>query len=141
MAVDVLLDTNVVSETTRQRGDENVIRFLDALPMGRLSVVTIYELHFGLERLPKTRSQAALARGIRDTIERYAPNIIEIDEAIARIAGDMRAMIERSGRKLPIGDALIAATAQVHDLTLATRNTKDFEGLGVPLINPWAADA
>jgi predicted nucleic acid-binding protein len=74
-----------------------------------------------------------------DLPQRFENRIIPVEGPIALAWSDLMALAKRSGRGLASMDGLIAATAVAHQLTLATRNTKDFEGLGVVIINPWAA--
>ena len=83
----------------------------------------------------------ALRQTLTDWLEVELPNyfvgrLLAIDEAVAGRWGRVQA---RAGRTLPVIDGLLAATALQHDLTLVTRNVKDFAGLGVQLVNPWDA--
>jgi predicted nucleic acid-binding protein len=101
-----------------------------------LSVVSIGELIFGIERLAVGKKKAELSYFIETQIPEWFENrIIPLDREIMREWGCMRV---RAGRTLPVLDSLIAATALVRRLTILTRNTQDFDGIeGLLLINPW----
>lgn len=132
-----LIDTNVLSELRRREPDPRVAAWLQQRPRQSLflSVLTLGEIRKGLERVQEpTRKQALL-----DWLEVELPNyfvgrVLAIDAATADRWGRLMA---QAGRPLPAIDALLAATALHNDLTLVTRNIKDFAGLNVPVINPW----
>jgi predicted nucleic acid-binding protein len=132
-----LLDTNVVSEIRRQRPSPPVVAFISAIDPASLfiSVITIGELWKGAAM--KRRTDPALASRIGAWIDAlelaYSDRIIGIDAATARRWGALTA--ERSR---PVIDALIAATALVHDFTLVTRNASDFADVTLRVVNPWA---
>lgn len=133
-----LLDTSVISEIARPKRDPRVTTFLETLDDAFISVVTLHELAFGLERLePGSRR-----RMLTDAVERfpalYRDRLLSIGAAEARSAAVLRAGRQGRGRTLHLADALIAATALTNGLVLATRNVGDFEGLGVPLFDPWS---
>lgn len=137
-----ILDTNVLSETARERPNPNVIAFLAGLDSAYISVLSIHELVYGIERLePGTKRRLALADAIDNLVGTFGDRILIVGEAEARSAAMMRAAAEKSGRTVHVVDSLIAATALVHGLTVASRNAKDFEGLGVSIRNPWEAAA
>ena len=136
MPAGYLLDTNVISETRRAQADRGVMAFLSASDAAGLflSVLTMGELRKGVNVRRRTDPVAAdrLVAWV-DSIETiFADRILPIDVAVARCWGELPA-----GRTLPVIDTLIAATAITHDLTLVTRNTRDVESTGVPLIDPW----
>jgi toxin FitB len=133
----ILLDTNIISETTRQTPDASVLRFLHGLSEAFVSVVTIHELHFGIYRLPLGQRRTDLASAVDRMLATFDDAIIDLDSALARRAAELRADTQAQGRVLHLADALIAATALERGLPLATRNVKDFTGLGLTLINPW----
>jgi len=131
-----LLETNVISETRKIRADPAVLTFLGAADVAALflSVLTLGELRKGVaarRRIdPVTADQLGTwVAGIETT---YADRVLPVDTSVARIWGELSA-----GRSLPAIDTLIAATAMVHGLTLVTRNTRDVELTGVPVIDPW----
>jgi len=132
----VLVDTNVLSETVRSRPSEAVLGWLAAHPSFAVSVITLDELALGIERLEGKR-RARLREWLDHLRDDVDPEIIPIDAETALAAGSLRAARERRGRRVAQADMLIAATALVRGLTLATRNVEDFEGCGVALLNPF----
>lgn len=133
----ILLDTNVISETTRQTPDANVLGFLTDLNHGFVSVLTIHELHFGICRLPLGQRRTDLATAVDRFLATFDDAVIDLDRALARRAGELRAEMQANGRVLHLADACIAATALEHRLQLATRNVSDFAGMGLTIVNPW----
>ena len=129
----ILLDTNILAELCRQRPDPAVERWTgSALSPFGLSVVTVEEIHFGLASRPNARIEAVIDRFLAERCE-----ILPVTMPIARLAGTLRGQFRRSGRTRTQADMLIAATAQVHQLPMATRNVRDFEGCGLALVNPF----
>jgi toxin FitB len=133
----ILLDTNVISETTRKKPDANVLGFLTVLDHAVVSVLTLHELHFGICRLPHGQRRTDLAMSVDRFFETFDDAVIDVSRVIARLAAELRADAQAKGRTLHVADALIAATALEQGITLATRNVGDFDGLGLNLINPW----
>jgi toxin FitB len=133
-----LLDTNVISETRKTRADAGVLAFITAADAVGLflSVLSLGELRKGVAARRRADSAVADRLGMWvDGIETtFAERVLPVDMSVARVWGELSA-----GRSLPVIDTLIAATAMVHDLTLVTRNTRDVELTGVPLIDPWQA--
>jgi predicted nucleic acid-binding protein len=136
VATGYLLDTNVISETRKSRADSGVIAFLSAAETAGLflSVLTLGELRKGVAAKYRSDPGAADQLGAWvDGIETiFADRVLPIDAAIARRWGELSA-----NRSVPVIDTLIAATAISHGLTLVTRNVRDVESTGVPLVNPW----
>lgn len=136
-----LLDTNAVSEWLKPRPDPGLVRWLDAIDEDRthLSVVTIGELRRGVDRMADGHRKERLARWLTDELPvRFEGRLLPIDEAIAQAWGRVRARTDLMGRSVDPVDALFAATAESHGLTIVTRNVRDFEPTGVPIVNPWA---
>ena len=136
----LLLDTNVVSEWVRPSPDPGVARFLAELDEDRafLSVVTIAELRFGIERLKAGVRRSRLEQWVTvELAERFAGRVLGVDVALAELWGVVLARGRTLGRPLSAMDALIAATASAHALTIVTRNVADFQPLGLSLHNPW----
>ncbi len=131
-----LLDTNIVSELARTRPDPGVLTFLHDQPKLQVSTILFHELIYGLESasLEQKPRLTIFIAGLR---ERFGKSAIPIDLHIAETAGRLRAFEKINGRVLTLADSLIAATAVVRDLGLATRNIKDFETLGLKLFNPF----
>ena len=138
----LLLDTNVLSEVTRPAPDARVLDWLDGLDEDRsfISVVSIAEIRRGVALMDEGRKREALAEWLaRDLPQRFEQRILPVDEPVALAWGDLMGLAKRRGRGLSSMDGLIAATAIAQQLTLATRNTRDFEGFGVDLFDPWTA--
>lgn len=139
-AVSYLLDTNVVSEWVRPRPAASVVAWLAEANEDDvfISVCTLTELRFGVAAMPKGKRRDGLDQWLRaDLPVRFDRRIIAIDMAIADAWGELQARITRKGRAIGPMDGLIAATAEVHGLTVVTRNTRHFEAAGVSLLNPW----
>lgn len=132
-----LVDTNVLCEPTREQASESVGRWLLSQGSVKVSALSLMELEFGLARLANGAKRDRLTRWVEAVLASPAVEIVSIDAAVARSAGRLKRLAERSGRPRPLADLLIAACAQVTGCVVATRNTADFEGLGVPLLNPF----
>jgi predicted nucleic acid-binding protein len=138
--VRILLDTNVLSEVTKPRPDVHVLQWLDDLDEDRsfISVVSIAEIGRGVALMHMGRKRETLAEWLaQDLPQRFEHRILPVNEPVALAWGDLMGTAKRRGRGLSSMDGLIAATAIAQDLTLATRNTRDFEGFGIELIDPW----
>ena len=136
----ILLDTNVVSEMMRPVPDPAFLRWLSKCSGDDLycSAIVVAEILYGLELLPDGRRKSDLQVGSERLFKVVlGGRILPFDEQAARQFA--RIASERRSRGRPIAelDAQIAAIAQVHDASLATRNTSDFEGCDLQLINPW----
>jgi predicted nucleic acid-binding protein len=133
-----VLDTNVVSELRKgNKAERSVTIWAQALPTASLylSVVSVLELEIGtllVER--RDRKQGAILRAWMDghVLPSFSGRILAIDTAIAQRCASLHVPNPRSDR-----DALIAATALVHGMTVVTRNVSDFETTGVAVVNPW----
>ncbi len=133
-----VLDTNVVSELRRpEKGDRKVLAWASMTPLASifLSAVTLLELELGA--LSIARKDEAQWRVLRAWIDdqilpRFEGRILPIDAAVALRCARLHVPDPRAER-----DALIAATALVHGMTIVTRNVADFEPTGVHILNPW----
>ena len=134
-----LLDTNVVSEVVRPAPDLQVVAFLNSHSDLWLSSVVVYELNFGLELLPSGRRRRDLGGYLSAIQADLRHRLLPVGPSEARHAARLRAQARRNGRTAGLADALIAGTASVHDLAVATRNVSDFKGLGVDVVSPWVA--
>ena len=132
-----LLDTNVVSELTKDAPNPRVVAFLTEQDDLWLSALVLHELEFGLELLPPGQRRDGLRSVLSEFIAVYEDRILPLERTGAERAAQFRAQAHRCGRVLDLGDALIAGTAKVHSLSVATRNVGDFAGLDVDVINPW----
>ena len=135
-----LFDTNVLSELTAKDPNANVVAWVESIDQENifLSVVTIGELKKGIEKLPGSRRKKDLISWLEnDLLIRFRERVIPLDLPVMLVWGTMVAELEKAGTPLPAIDSLLAASASQRGLTLVTRNTKDFEPAGIPLINPW----
>jgi predicted nucleic acid-binding protein len=133
-----LLDTNVISELRRlDKADRNVVAWANAIPASNffISAISILEIELGARLIErKDTTQGAILRNWIDgqVLARFEGRILAIDTAVAQRCAQLHVPNPRAER-----DALIAATALVHGLTVVTRNVVDFESTGAPLLNPW----
>ncbi|UQR65540.1 type II toxin-antitoxin system VapC family toxin [Bradyrhizobium sp. C-145] len=133
-----LLDTNVISELRRpNKAHRNVAAWASSIPAASffISVISILEIELGARLIErKDTTQGAILRAWIDNqfLARFEDRILAIDTAVAQRCAQLHVPNPRAER-----DALIAATAFVHGLTIVTRNVGDFEPTGVPLLNPW----
>ena len=134
-----LLDTSVASEPLRKTPDATVIEWIGRQPIETLflSAVTLAEVRFGINLLVPGRRREALDGWFADVSAALGDRLLPIDLDVATTWGDLRAKAGTVGRQMPEMDAFIAATAQVHGLTVATRNVRDFEVWGGPVFDPW----
>jgi predicted nucleic acid-binding protein len=130
-----LVDTDVLSELPRARADARVVAWFELLPEFAVSPISIDELSYGIAKV-RGKSGTRLREWFEALLS-IPPTVIPLDQRIARAAGELRATRERKGRRVAQADMLIAATALVGGLTLATRNIDDFEGCGIPIIDPF----
>jgi len=132
-----LLDTNILSELRRQdRADCGVVAWFEAEPEAGmfLSVMSLGEIRKGIELLMgRDQLQAqALNLWLLQLERQFSRKILPVTLPVADRWGRLLAI-----RPLPQVDALLAATAQVYDLTIVTRNVSDFDGLGIRILNPF----
>ena len=127
-----LCDTNILSELVRPRPNPGVVLWSQSLSRVSLCAVTVEEIVYGLAWKPNPRIRA----WFEGFIETYC-EVLPVTAEIARRAGEMRGELQARGQTRSQSDMLIAATAQLHALTLVTRNSDDFEGCGIPQLNPF----
>ncbi len=137
----LILDTNVASELMRPRRDLGVDRWMAGQdPASRcITTITVAEVEYGVRRVPDGRRKDALADGLATLFAAFTGQIIDFDRESAGAYARVRVERESRGRPISVLDAQIAAICRVHGATLATRNVKDFDGLGLSLVNPWEA--
>ena len=136
----IILDTCVISETVRKLPDPGVLEWLEKQREQDLylSVLTVGEIRKGIARLDDSQRKSELAMWVDQILtQRFESRLLCVDAAIASMWGKITAQAEMSGRKIPVIDGLIAATAKVHELHVASRNTKHLEACGVSVVNPW----
>lgn len=135
-----LLDTNVLSEVRRPSPDVRVMSWLDSVDEERLhlSVITIAELARGIALMPAGRRRSDLAGWLETDLQlRFGHRLIAVDAGSAFAWGRLMADSKQAGRNLSVMDGWIAAIALRHGLAVATRNVRDFDGLGIDIFNPW----
>jgi len=133
-----LLDTNTISELYKSNCDKNVKSLMDSINWKNvyISAITVGELCYGIERLPNSKKKHELSIWLYTQLPiSFKNRIITLDSDVFIEWGRLRARIKRT---LPFYDSIIAAIALFHNLTLVTRNTKDYEDIeNLNLINPW----
>jgi predicted nucleic acid-binding protein len=136
----ILLDTNVLSALMQREPDQTVVVWLDEQPSETVwtTAITVFEVRMGLELLAKGRRRSQLEQEFdRLLIEDLDGRVQLFDRAAADAAGTIAASRRRAGRTVEIRDVQIAGVANSRKATLATRNVRHFEGLGVRRVNPW----
>lgn len=133
-----LLDTNVLSETRKRQPVAGVAEWIAATPPDRLhvSVLTLGEIERGIARIRARndpRQALTLERWLRQVEAGFEDRVLPVTLPVAAAWGR-----QQYAQPLPVIDALIAATAHVHDLIVVTRNGKDFESAGISVLNPFA---
>jgi predicted nucleic acid-binding protein len=140
----ILLDTNVVSEVLRPAPDPAVTLWLNQRSSEcAISTITILELRVGVAKLPAGKRRDTLDAFLNRIVRRFAPRTYAFDEYAADAAAKLFAQARKSGRGLQnlpdmLADLQIAGIVAAHGLTLATRNTRDFVGLGIAVVDPWS---
>jgi len=136
----IVLDTNVIAALMRR--DKPILDWLDSQPRQSIwtSSISVYETRFGIEILAAGRRRRDLERAFRGFLEedidgRVLPFDTSAAESAARVAADRR----RDGRPIEIRDVQIAGIVIARKATLATRNVRHFEGIGLTLVDPWSA--
>ncbi len=137
----ILLDTNVLSELARPEPNAEVLRWAATIPLGHLctTAITESELRFGLALMSAGRRQADLAAAVEGVFQRIVGGrVLPFDRAAAQAYAGFAVIRRRAGRSVDTADLQIAAIARARGVErLVTRNIADFEGCGVPLLDPW----
>lgn len=133
-----LLDTNVISELrVPKRANLNVLAWASAQPVGAqfISAITVLELELGVQQKERRdKAQGGILRAWLEgqVLPQFAGRVLAFDQVVAIRCASLHVPDPRAER-----DAIIAATALAHGMTVVTRNTDDFKATGVPLLNPW----
>lgn len=138
----IIVDTNVVSEALRTQPNPLVIDWLDAQRSHDLFLTSINaaELWAGVALLPHGRRREALESSLDGLLDRlFGERVLHFDRRAAKSFADLSATTTQAGRPLPLGDALIAAIAQVHGFAVAARDVGPFSAAGLKVIDPWRA--
>jgi predicted nucleic acid-binding protein len=136
----ILLDTNVISETMRERPDPTVRAWLRQYPRAEVwtASVVIAELLAGIETMPAGREQQALRDAVEDMVlDDFYGQILPFNLPAARQYALILAERQRMGRPIREMDAQIAAVARVRGTVLVTRDINDFAGCNLTVVNPW----
>lgn len=136
----IILDTNVVSEPLKPSGDARVQQWLDQQPIETLylTAISLSELLLGVRLLPDGRRKKSLDIALSVLLARlFGPRIFSFDNIAAASFASLMCGARALGRPISVADGQIAAIAFVHGFSVATRDTKPFEAVGVHVINPW----
>lgn len=135
----IVLDTDVVSEMMRADPDPRVMTWLGRQPPRDrfITSVTVAEVGYGIARLPDGRRRDALDADANRAFAQFAEATLPFGGDAAALYGDIVTERQRAGTPISTFDALLAAVVRSHRAPLATRNTSDFTGLGLDLVNPW----
>lgn len=137
----ILLDTNVLSALMRREPETRVADWLNTRPVESIwtTSVTVFEVRLGLEILSPGKRRRFLEETFDKALEEdFEGRVVSFDSLAAEAAGRIAARQRRAGRPVEIRDVQIAGIASVRKATLATRNIRHFEGLGLDLVDPWS---
>ena len=136
----IILDTNIVSEPTKEKPNSSVLMWLESLPRQAIYItaITVMELKAGVERMPAGKRKESFTRQNRYLVDEvYAGRVLAFDLPAAELCGALIAENWSTGRNVKFPDTQIAAIALSRGFTLATRNVADFQFEGLKLIDPW----
>ena len=136
----IILDTNVVSELMRPTAAPEVLHWVNSVHRDQIfsTVITLYEIEFGIARLPPKPKKTLLQNSWNAVRTEYlVGRILNLDPVSAGLAARMKATAIANGNDSDICDLLVAAIAKREGFPVVTRNMKHFERLGVDVINPW----
>jgi len=140
--VNFLLDTNAVSEWVKPRPNPGIIGWMESADEDRifLSVVSLAELRYGVERIAAGRRRSRLEQWLQHELPlRFEGRILPVDANVAEAWGRTVSRSEAAGRPMGAMDAFLAATAETYQMTLVTRNVSHFP-LVKAVLNPWTKD-
>lgn len=136
----IILDTNVLSALMQQQPETTVIRWLDHQSAESIWItsITLFEVRLGIALLPKGKRQRALETAFSQLLESDLENrVLDFDGNAAAESAALAAVRQKAGRPVDMRDTQIAGIAITRRATLATRNTRHFKDLKVPIVNPW----
>jgi len=138
-----LLDTNIISEFVSKKPNQKVIDYVNSLDENDiyLSVITIGEIRFGIEKLDKENQKKKIKMLSdwleNDLIQRFNGRILNVDLEVMLKWGEVNAQLQKIGKPMPIMDSLIASSCLAKELILITRNEKDFYNFKIEMVNPF----
>ena len=137
----IVVDSNVLSELMRPAPEARVVAWIEAQDVAALHVtaITLAEIAYGVERLPGGRRKAAIRAAAQSAMDAFRGRVIPFDEAAVPHFARIVSKREAVGRPLASFDGQIAAICAAHGADLATRSTKDFDGTGIAVLDPWSA--
>ncbi|HEY9804382.1 MAG TPA: type II toxin-antitoxin system VapC family toxin [Leptolyngbyaceae cyanobacterium] len=127
-----LCDTNIISELVRPQPNPGVLTWVEGLSSIVVSAITIEEIFYGLTSKPNPRIQNWLENFLENSCQ-----VLPVTTEISKLSGELRGQLRSIGRIHSQADMIIAATAQIHQLTLVTRNIRDFNDCDILLLNPF----
>jgi len=130
--VTYLVDTDVISELSRREPDHGVLAWAGGVTRFYVSVISVDEIFFGLAWRPNAR----VLGWMEAFFQRH--EVLAISKTIARRGGELRGQLAARGNLRHQADMLIAEPALTHRLPLVTRNTRDFDGCSIGLLNPFS---
>ncbi|MGC1617098.1 MAG: type II toxin-antitoxin system VapC family toxin [Candidatus Acidiferrum sp.] len=136
----IVLDTNVISALMRKEPEIPVVKWLDRQPAASvwITAITVMEIRFGLQTMPKGRRQNALISSFELMLKGMIEGrIASFDAEAAMHAAEVMAQRKRKGRSIEVRDTMIAGIVLANRAALATRNTQHFEDLLLTVVNPW----
>ena len=138
-----LLDTCFVSELAKPAPDAGALAWFESVAEKRLylSVLSVGEIRYGIERLPEGLRRIHLIEWFDELLRAYSNSLLSVDRSVTDLWGKERARLTAEGKTPGVVDALIACTAITNEAVLVTRNSGDFEGFQVKLLNPWSGVA
>lgn len=136
-----LVDTNVYSEPVKPKPDPKVVEWLRKHERELyVSTITIGEIRRGIERLPEGKRKTKLSSWLQSICACMKGRVLSYNISTAHVWGQLKAKWDKAGIQVPSLDSQIAATAHRYGLTVVTRNTADFTGAGIKVLNPWAEE-
>ena len=136
----ILIDTNVLSEALKPSPAPQVVQWLDEnFSEAAVASITIFELSAGVSMMTAGRRRDSLQAALARLTRRFGARVYAFDLVAARAAAELLERAHLSGLQIPskLADLQIGGIALAYDLALATRNRRDFEGLGLELVDPW----
>ncbi|WP_229258392.1 type II toxin-antitoxin system VapC family toxin [Duganella rivi] len=132
------MDTNVLSELMRSTPDDNVLEYIETITDIAITAITVGEIQHGITRLPDGRRKSSLQAAFQAMLnEELSGRVLPYDQAAAVCYGELVTKREKIGQPISMADGQIAAICLSHQARLATRNIKDFNHIGLNLVNPW----